>query len=453
MLGIHDYWLFVATGVLLNLTPGQDTLYILGRSIAQGRQIGVASALGISAGAVVHTVAAALGLSAVLATSASAFVALKVVGAVYLVYLGVRMLMTRTAALGSTGTEDLVDRWTAFRQGMLTNILNPKVALFFLALMPQFIEPESPTKVGAFLRLGCGGAPVPGAVVPRARPRARKYRLGGRAGPHRVHARHGDRRPARRALGAAYPQSGARVRAGRDHGGGHGEPAGLEPPGPGTGSRALALAARRSLHGDRRRSPRARPRRHARADDRDGHDARVRRACRCAQGNHARARHAVRREHLRRRPRAAPRRVLPDRRARAAQHGAGRCKSQPPGGSPRSDATAKCRGCGGTGAQHPRLPKAPAVRRCRRRRPRTRARSDLVPPADPLCAGQRYDLRAYADRGPLRDCHRRRPPPAAFPATPHLGHPRQQPRRRGRLPARPLDLPPAHDRSDPLLRL
>src|SRR6267378_4180947 len=102
MLGIHDYWLFVATGVLLNLTPGQDTLYILGRSIAQGRRIGVASALGISAGAVVHTLAAALGLSAVLATSASAFIALKVVGAVYLVYLGVRMLMTRTAALGAS---------------------------------------------------------------------------------------------------------------------------------------------------------------------------------------------------------------------------------------------------------------------------------------------------------------------------------------------------------------
>ena len=154
MLGIHDYWLFVATGVLLNLTPGQDTLYILGRSIAQGRQIGVASALGISAGAVVHTLAAALGLSAVLATSASAFVALKIVGAVYLVYLGVRMLMTRTAALGSTDIADLVDIWTAFRQGMLTNILNPKVALFFLALMPQFIEPDSPTKVGAFLVLG-----------------------------------------------------------------------------------------------------------------------------------------------------------------------------------------------------------------------------------------------------------------------------------------------------------
>jgi threonine/homoserine/homoserine lactone efflux protein len=154
MLGIHDYWLFVATGVLLNLTPGQDTLYILGRSIAQGRRIGVASALGISAGAVVHTVAAALGLSAVLATSASAFIALKVAGAVYLVYLGFRMLMARTAALGSTDIAGLVDIWTAFRQGMLTNILNPKVALFFLALMPQFIEPDSPAKVGAFLVLG-----------------------------------------------------------------------------------------------------------------------------------------------------------------------------------------------------------------------------------------------------------------------------------------------------------
>ncbi len=154
MLGIHDYGLFVATGVLLNLAPGQDTLYILGRSIAQGRQIGVASALGISAGGVVHTLAAALGLSAVVATSASAFLALKVVGAVYLVYLGVHMLMTRTAVVGSTDIAGSVNMWTAFRQGMLTNMLNPKVALFFLALMPQFIELDSPAKVGAFIVLG-----------------------------------------------------------------------------------------------------------------------------------------------------------------------------------------------------------------------------------------------------------------------------------------------------------
>src|SRR3979490_2244922 len=99
MLGIHDYWLFVATGVLLNLTPGQDTLYILGRSLAQGRQIGVASALGISAGSGVHTLGPSLRFSAVLATSASAFIALKVVGAVYLVYLVVRMLTSRTEAV------------------------------------------------------------------------------------------------------------------------------------------------------------------------------------------------------------------------------------------------------------------------------------------------------------------------------------------------------------------
>ena len=154
MLGIHDYWLFVATGVLLNLTPGQDTLYILGRSIAQGRQTGVASALGISAGGVVHTLAAALGLSAVLATSASAFIALKIAGAVYLVYLGVRMLITRPAPVGATDIAALVDMRTAFRQGVLTNVLNPKVALFFLALMPQFIDPDSSTKVAAFLVLG-----------------------------------------------------------------------------------------------------------------------------------------------------------------------------------------------------------------------------------------------------------------------------------------------------------
>src|SRR3977135_4634383 len=100
MLGIHDYWLFVATGVLLNLTPGQDSLYILGRSIAQGRRIGLASALGITAGSVVHTLAAALGLSAVLATSASAFLVLKIVGAADLVYPGVRILITRPVECG-----------------------------------------------------------------------------------------------------------------------------------------------------------------------------------------------------------------------------------------------------------------------------------------------------------------------------------------------------------------
>jgi threonine/homoserine/homoserine lactone efflux protein len=156
MLGIHDYWLFVATGILLNLTPGQDTFYILGRSVSQGTRIGIASALGITAGSFIHTALAAFGLSAVLATSAAAFTAVKLAGAAYLVYLGIRMLLgpAQSHALGSTQSHG-VSFATAFRDGVLTNLLNPKVALFFLALMPQFIDAASETKVLAFIALGC----------------------------------------------------------------------------------------------------------------------------------------------------------------------------------------------------------------------------------------------------------------------------------------------------------
>lgn len=152
MLGIHDYWLFVASGVLLNLTPGQDTFYILGRSIADGTRSGVASALGITVGSLLHTAMAAVGLSAVLATSASAFAVVKILGAAYLIYLGVRMLTTASAGEPPhvRGTGAL----RSFRDGILTNVLNPKVALFFLALMPQFIEPDSDTKIAAFIALG-----------------------------------------------------------------------------------------------------------------------------------------------------------------------------------------------------------------------------------------------------------------------------------------------------------
>jgi len=154
MLGIHDYWLFVATGVFLNLMPGQDTLYILGSSIAYGRRIGLASALGISAGYIVHTLAAATGLSAILATSATAFIAVKLVGAAYLIYLGVRALTARPAVFAQLQHSASIPTGLAFRRGVLTNVLNPKVALFFLALLPQFIDSDSPTKVGAFLGLG-----------------------------------------------------------------------------------------------------------------------------------------------------------------------------------------------------------------------------------------------------------------------------------------------------------
>jgi threonine/homoserine/homoserine lactone efflux protein len=154
MAGIHDYWLFVATGVLLNLTPGQDTFYILGRSIAHGTRAGIASAFGITVGSTIHTILAALGLSAILATSASAFTIVKLAGAAYLVYLGVRMLAAPPAAAPATGGASGAGVITAVRDGVFTNVLNPKVALFFLALMPQFIDPESPAKVTAFLVLG-----------------------------------------------------------------------------------------------------------------------------------------------------------------------------------------------------------------------------------------------------------------------------------------------------------
>jgi threonine/homoserine/homoserine lactone efflux protein len=155
MLGIHHYWLFIATAIILVITPGQDTFFILGRSLSGGRSAGIAAALGITAGSVVHTFAAALGLSALLATSPSAFMAVKFAGAAYLVYIGIRALATRAGRLpGGDATVGDDGRWSAFRQGILTNLLNPKVALFFLALMPQFIAATSKYKVGAFLALG-----------------------------------------------------------------------------------------------------------------------------------------------------------------------------------------------------------------------------------------------------------------------------------------------------------
>ena len=155
MLGIHHYWLFIATAILLIITPGQDTFFILGRSLSGGRSAGMAAAFGISAGSVIHTFAAALGLSALLATSPYAFMAVKFAGAAYLIYIGVRALLTRASGLpGADAGGDSDGRWSAFRQGILSNLLNPKVALFFLALMPQFIDAGSTRKVGAFVALG-----------------------------------------------------------------------------------------------------------------------------------------------------------------------------------------------------------------------------------------------------------------------------------------------------------
>lgn len=154
MFGIHDFGLFLAAGIFLNLTPGPDTAYILGRSIAQGREAGIASALGISLGSIFHTCAAALGLSAILATSALAFGAIKLLGGAYLILLGIKMILDRRKQLSLPSNFRQRTTIAAFRQGVLTNLLNPKVALFFLAFLPQFIDPASNMKIPAFVMLG-----------------------------------------------------------------------------------------------------------------------------------------------------------------------------------------------------------------------------------------------------------------------------------------------------------
>jgi threonine/homoserine/homoserine lactone efflux protein len=154
MAGIHDYGLFVAAGVLLNLTPGQDTMFIIGRSLAGGSRAGVAAACGICMGSVGHTLAAAFGLSLLLASSAVAFTFVKLLGAAYLIYLGTKLLLSKAARYTAAPAAAAPDTRSAFVQGMLTNLLNPKVALFFLAFLPQFIDPRSGARTLAFFALG-----------------------------------------------------------------------------------------------------------------------------------------------------------------------------------------------------------------------------------------------------------------------------------------------------------
>ncbi|WP_346296503.1 LysE family translocator [Rhodopseudomonas sp. P1] len=155
MLGIHDFWLFVASGLLLNVTPGPDTAYIVGRGLQFGWRGGAAAALGVGTGCLVHVAAAAAGLSALLMASTLAFSVLKWVGAAYLIWLGLRMLLSTPSDFTATaGAAPALSLGSVFRQGMLTNVLNPKVALFFLAFLPQFVAADAPNKALAFLVLG-----------------------------------------------------------------------------------------------------------------------------------------------------------------------------------------------------------------------------------------------------------------------------------------------------------
>jgi threonine/homoserine/homoserine lactone efflux protein len=159
MLGIQDLALFVISGLLLNIAPGPDSLLIMTRSATQGWRAGSAAALGIGTGTLVHVAAAALGLSAVLATSATAFTLVKYAGAAYLLYLGIGLLLSKPHQQETRGVPLAINpvalpHRKIFMQGFFTNVLNPKVALFFLAFVPQFISPESPNKALTFITLG-----------------------------------------------------------------------------------------------------------------------------------------------------------------------------------------------------------------------------------------------------------------------------------------------------------
>ncbi|HET9450008.1 MAG TPA: LysE family translocator, partial [Aggregicoccus sp.] len=137
----------------LNVTPGPDMLYVIARSASEGRRAGVASALGIAGGTVFHTLAVVLGLSSLLLAVPFAYDAVRLGGAAYLVYLGLRALL-RPAAAGEGPRVERASLWAIFRQGVVTNVLNPKVALFFLAFLPQFVDPARGSVPGQLLLLG-----------------------------------------------------------------------------------------------------------------------------------------------------------------------------------------------------------------------------------------------------------------------------------------------------------
>ena len=167
-LPLHDLPLFLAAALLLNLTPGPDMLFVAASSAAHGRRAGVMAALGVGAGCLLHTVLAAAGLSALLAASPLAFEAVKWAGAAYLVWMGLGMLRRPRGGPAARPPAVAAVR-RVFWQGALTNALNPKVALFFLAFLPQFVAPDAPGQALAVLALGtlfdAGGTAVNVAVA------------------------------------------------------------------------------------------------------------------------------------------------------------------------------------------------------------------------------------------------------------------------------------------------
>ncbi|PID72634.1 MAG: homoserine lactone transporter [Desulfobulbus propionicus] len=155
MFGIENYFCFLAAGILFSLTPGPDLFYIISRSISQGTQAGVLSVLGVSTGAIGHTLLAAFGLSVILTTSATLFFIVKIAGAFYLTYLGIMLIKSPARVSVETHPNEInISLRKIYFQGVVTNLLNPKVALFFLAFLPQFVQSGSGYGPLPFLLLG-----------------------------------------------------------------------------------------------------------------------------------------------------------------------------------------------------------------------------------------------------------------------------------------------------------
>ena len=181
---LHSLLLFMAAGLALNVTPGPDMLYVAARSTSEGRAAGIVSSLGIATGTLFHIAAVALGLAALLAAVPVAYAAVRIGGAIYLVYLGVRALAAHSAV--STRSATRAPLATIFRQGVITNVLNPKVALFFLAFLPQFVDPARGNPAVQIVVLGLifdtSGTIVNAAVALGASRAADGVRAGSRSG-------------------------------------------------------------------------------------------------------------------------------------------------------------------------------------------------------------------------------------------------------------------------------
>lgn len=187
----HSLLLFTLAALLFSASPGPNFIFVLTRSLSRGRGDGVMSVLGIGVGALLHTLAAVLGVSALVSTSALAFTAMKTLGALYLIYLGVKTLLSRAEAVSTVPL--LTDGRAAFREGFVTMMLNPKVALYFLAFLPQFVDPSRQAagqllvlgsaqvvaEVSVLLLLACGAGMLSGSL--RAHPvflKSQKYFTG-----------------------------------------------------------------------------------------------------------------------------------------------------------------------------------------------------------------------------------------------------------------------------------